>query len=191
MESGFYWVEIPNISNRVTTGGQIVGKPGLSVHSVEVDRTANAIKSPVERGHYVFDNKVIMPLEVTVNIIVKENEWDSVWSELERMYNNRSYEFYTVCTRGEVIGNLMLVGLPRKETPDKWDAVELTLKFVQVVIASEGRTYASISNPAKKSDTSTQSTGQKVLSILKNGLLANPAIRLAFHANRFMSYGSD
>ena len=170
MESGFNWVQIPNVSNR-ETGGQIIEKSGFSVQNVEVNRTANAIRSPVERGHYVFDNKVIMPLEGTVNIIVKENQWDSVWSELERMDNNRSYEFYTVYTKGEIIGNLMLLELPRKETPDKWDAVELTLKFVQVIIAREGRTYASISNPAKKSDTSTQSTGQKVLTT-RDGLMA-------------------
>ena len=170
MGSRFNWVQIPNVSDH-EAGGQIIEKAGFSVNNVEVSRTANAIKSPVERGHYVFDNKVLMPLEVTVDILVKEDEWDSVWSELERMYNNRSYEFYTVYTKGEIIGNLMLLELPRKETPDKWDAVELTLKFVQVIIAREGRTYASISNPAKKSDTSTQSTGQKVLTA-REGLMA-------------------
>lgn len=59
----------------------------------------------------------------------------------------------------------MLLELPRKEESDKFDAVELTLKFVQVKIANEGRVYASISNPAKKSDTTTQPTGQKVINM--------------------------
>lgn len=162
MERRFNRVQIPNVSDH-SAGSQIVEKAGFSINDVEVHRTSNAIKSPVERGHYVFDNKVLMPIEVTVNVLVKEDEWDYVWSELERMYNNRSYEFYTVYTKGEIIGNLMLLELPRKEQPDKWDAVELTLKFVQVMIAKEERKYASITKPSKASDTSTQNTGQKTL----------------------------
>lgn len=88
---GFNRVSIPNVSNHEVEN-QIIEKSGFSVNRVEVNRTAKGIMSPVERGHYVFDNKVIMPIEVTAEILVKEDEWDYVWSELEQMFNNRKYE---------------------------------------------------------------------------------------------------
>ena len=150
-KDGFYWVSIQGFAYT-----------DISVNNITVDRKSDAIMSPVEEGSYIFDNKVIRPLTVTVDITVKEDRWESVYSRLLKMYENRRYEFYEVVTKGEVIGNLMMTGLPRKEVSDKFDAIDAELHFVQVVYVNER--YKIISKPFAKSDTSTRCTGHKTLS---------------------------
>lgn len=154
---GFYWVNIPGLDSLDTkdsTGGEI-----FSITNVTVTRSANAIKSPVETGHVVFDNKVIMPLEVTMKAIVKAKNWQSVWGTLLRIYNDRTYTFYSVYTRGEIIDNLMLVSMDRDETTDKFDAVDITLKFVQIIYATEQAKQVE-----NKKDAKTKKSGRKNMS---------------------------
>ena len=145
---GFYWVSIQGFAYS-----------DFSVNNITVDRKSDALMSPVEEGMYIFDGKVIRPLTVTVDITVLEGKWESVYAQLLKMYENRSYKFYEVVTKGEVISNLMLTGIPRKEVPEKYDAIDAQLNFVQVVYVNEQ--YSHISHPKSKSDSSTKGTGQK------------------------------
>lgn len=164
---GFYWVNIPRLDSLDSTTSS--GGEKFNITNVTVTRKANAIRSPVETGYQVFDNKVIMPIEVTMSALVKSSDWTEVWGILQGIYDERSYNFYTVYTRGEIIRDLMLTEITREETTDKFDAVDLTLHFVQVMIVSESsRALASensneISNPSDKKDVSTKHTGQKTL----------------------------
>lgn len=142
-------------------GIQGLEEPQFSIDSITVERKADAIMSPIETGSFVFDNKVIRPLHVTVEASVPEEHWDSVWTKILKMYENRTYNFYEVYSKGEVIGDLMLVTLPRKETSDKYDRIDMTLQFVQVVYAKEGA--KKIKTPRKKSDRATRPSGQKTM----------------------------
>ena len=164
-DDGFYWVNIPGLDSlegAVNGGGSKNSWNGekFSISNITVKRTANAIRSPVETGYQVFDNKVIMPIEVTMSAIVKAADWQEVWGILQGIYDERSYNFYTVYTRGEIVRNLMLTEVTREETTDKFDAVDLTLHFVQVVYAKENA--LSIKTDDKK-DATTKQTGQKTL----------------------------
>lgn len=151
----FYWVNIPgldSITEKDSTNGEL-----FSITNISVKRNAAAIKSPVETGYQVFDNKVIMPLEVTMSAIVQARNWTRVWGVLLGIYNERSYNFYSVYTRGEVIDNLMLVDITREETSDKFDAVDLTLHFTQIIYTSEAG--KAVEN---KKDITTKKTGRKM-----------------------------
>ena len=147
-KDGFYWVSIQGFAYS-----------DFSVNNITVDRKSDAIMSPVEEGMYIFDGKVILPLTVTVDITVLEDKWESVYAQLLKMYENRRYEFYEVVTKGEVIDNLMLISIPRREVPEKYDAIDTQLQFVQVVYVNQK--FKAITKPKSKSDTSTKGTGQK------------------------------
>lgn len=144
---GFYWVSIeefdelsPEKQQYNTDGStRIYSHTGeaINIMDITVERSAKAIMSPIETGSMVFDNKVIMPLHVTVRMTVDEKWWSKVWDKLVAMYNNRTYKFYSVYTRGELIEDLMLVKLPRRETSEMFDTVEFNLEFIQVIYASE------------------------------------------------------
>lgn len=152
---GFYWVNIPGLDSIAGSAHKTDGEI-FSITDVSVTRNANAIKSPIETGTQIFDNKVIMPLEVTMRAIVKAKNWQDVWEILLRIYNDRTYTFYSVYTRGEIIDKLMLVGIDREETTDKFDAVDLTLRFTQVIYATEEAKKVD-----DKKDSNTKNTGQK------------------------------
>lgn len=147
-KEGFYWVSIQGFAYS-----------DFSVNNITVDRKADAIMSPVEEGMYIFDGKVIRPLTVTVDITVLEGKWESVYAQLLKMYENRRYEFYEVVTKGEVIDNLMLISIPRREVPEKYDAIDAQLQFVQVVYVNQK--FKAITKPKSSSDASTRGTGQK------------------------------
>lgn len=156
-DDGFYWVNIPGLDGldglaRDDTNGEI-----FNITNVTVKRNANAIKSPIETGLQIFDNKVLMPIEVTMSAIVNARNWTRVWEILLRIYNERSYNFFTVYTRGEIIDNLMLTDMTREETTDKFDAVDITLHFTQIIYATEqGKAVAD------SKDSDTKDTGRKM-----------------------------
>lgn len=158
-------------------GVQGLEEPDFSIDSIVVERIADSIMSPIETGSYVFDNKVIRPLQVTVEASVPEDSWDSVWTKLLKMYEDRTYNFYEVYSKGEIIGDLMLLKLPRRETPDKYDRIDMTLQFVQVMYAKEGS--KKIKTPRNKSNASTKPSGQKSLmsSIASDRSLWNGRLR--------------
>lgn len=153
---------------------------GISINDITVNRNADMIMSPVERGYYVFDQKVLRPLTVDVNVTILENDWTRAWNKIVNLYENRSYKFCSVYTKGELIESLMLANLPRKETPDKYDAVDLTLNFVQVIIAKESTEMYSTRS---RSDTSTKKTGQKSLTPSAIGFGIGNYIRQMFSGN--------
>lgn len=166
-DDGFYWVNIhglDSLEGAVNGGGSrdSWNSEKFSISNITVKRAANAIRSPVETGYQTFDNKVIMPIEVTMSAIVKAENWQEVWGILQSIYDERSYNFYTVYTRGEILRDLMLTEITREETTDKFDAVDLTLHFVQVIYARE-EGFPIKENTDDKKDAATKQTGQKTL----------------------------
>ena len=155
----FYWVNIPELET--IEGVKQEWGDVFNITNIDVDRTADAIMSPIELGTKVFDNKVIQPLHVTLNAIVKCRYWEAVWDKLLTMFNNRTYNFYDVYTKGELIDNLMLTKVSRVETVDKYDAVEVRLEFIQIVYATETALYLTYTNAADEQNNDTTDTGQK------------------------------
>lgn len=163
---GFRNVDIPYISE--TAGWNVAAGEGgtrddtsigiINIMKIDVNRRADAIMSPVEEGYKVFDNKVIQPLTANVTIIVKQRNWEKAWELILNMYNNRTYEFYDIETRGEIISNMMLTNVSRREIIEKSDAIELTLGFVQIIYATESSKMI----PSDKQNSDTTDTGQKI-----------------------------
>ena len=169
---GFRKVDIPYISE--TAGWNVAAGEGgtsddtsigiINIMEIEVSRSADAIMSPVEEGYKVFDNKVIQPLTAKVKIIIKQRNWEKAWELILNMYNNRTYEFYDIETRGEILSNMMLTNVSRAEIVEKNDALELELGFVQVIYANE----TDVMIPSDPQNSNTKDTGQKsiILDIL-------------------------
>lgn len=111
----------------------------MGYQNVNVDRKADAIRAPVEEGYYVFDNKVIQPVSVDMTLIVKCSIWNEVHEKLVRMFEMREYTFYEITTRGDVFGNMALIGMSRAETNEMYDAMEVKLNFLQILTAREER----------------------------------------------------
>lgn len=121
----------------IPEGDKEIMDDDFSVIDIEVDRRSEGIQHPVEDGTKIFDNKVILPLTVKLTGIVHLKNFERIWSYILKMYECRTYKFFDVLTKTEELNNLMLTEVPKRETSEKWDAVEITLTFQQVMFTKQ------------------------------------------------------
>ena len=144
-------------------GNEVVSVAGMlleGVDNITITHTARGISAPVESGRYVFDNKVLMPATVSVRAILDCNHWQDTYSKLYAIYLEKSYEFTWVNSRGEYIENLMMESLSHSDTSEKFDAVEVNMKFTEVVITRQDKIALSANS---QTQTKTKDTGIKSL----------------------------
>lgn len=126
---------------------------GFKVMHIDAQPIAKMTGAPVETGFMFNDNKVIEPIIVAVTGNVKAADFKKVYGEVKKMFLNRKFEFYCVSSKTEFFKNLCLIEMPHKEEPDKYDVIEMTLKFQQVQMDDEQ------SQPDDESNQDTQSVG--------------------------------
>lgn len=144
--------------------------------SIDDNRTAKIIGSPVETGVTIFDNKVIQPRAVSLRGLLPmahNGEFDN-WSpekclsDLKNAFENRTYETYTVITKTESITNLVVETLQYTHTTDKYDAVDVNITLKELLITDQKyKQIKSIDKPASRDNkTSTESGRKSLLSYL-------------------------
>jgi hypothetical protein len=130
--------------------------PGLHPMSITIHDHVLVARHPVETGEVILDNKVRQPSEVTVTCIVECKHFDKVSRVLDKMLNEKNNYPFTIRTKTDDLQGYILYDIVEKQTSEKWDAVELELKFIeQLTIES-----SSVSVPANKSNSDTVNSGQ-------------------------------
>lgn len=99
------------------------------VMDIQVVPKARTAKSPLETGYKTIDNKVIEPRTIRVTGYVRGEFVGIVDRIIERMLNNRKWEFYAVVSKVAAYTDLILVDAPHHEDKEKHDVVEYTLEF--------------------------------------------------------------
>lgn len=150
-------------SNSKTFVRNADGNPirGLHCMKVVVNRHSNVIGAPIETGQTSFDNKVILPMEVTVTAIICLNEDDDfsgysgeAMTAVNEMIASREFKFYSVIDGDDVYDNLILKECPATRSSSEPDFLEYELKFVEAMLIQDN-TYS----PANPQDTDTVSAG--------------------------------
>lgn len=116
---------------------------------IQIIQSADITKSPVELGYNIMDYKVLNPIEVIVKAIIKTSDFDSVMGILKQMYLDRSSTTYYVQTKTDMIDNLILYHIDEGQESDKYDAVVVTLKFCQLILANVTSTPINTDNTNK------------------------------------------
>lgn len=130
------------------------------ITSYDIRLQSEIIGSPVEMGQKVFDNKVVQPVIVSINglILSENNNADSIYEDFVKAWEERSWDnfwrFYDKMDR--VYENLMLRSCPIRGEPDKYDAIPVSLEFIQIMITSQ-----SAPKSLNPSDSNTQNSGLK------------------------------
>ena len=106
---------------------------------VRVEKTSKVIAAPVEGGAMAFDNKVRMPIRLTISGYVDCSDIFNgavrrTLTQLNKMFLNRDFEFYSVATRDGAYDNLILQDCPHEENADKLDLAYFELVFVEALI---------------------------------------------------------
>lgn len=133
--------------------GANVPLDGFKIVDLDFSPTAKMCGAPIETGYMFNDNKVIEPPILNVKGIIKSNDYKSVYEQIKKMYLNRRFEFYRVFSKMGYMDNLCLLEMPHKEDAEKYDAVEMTLKFQQVMMDEQS------GKPGSDSDSDTKAIG--------------------------------
>ncbi|WP_146198965.1 phage baseplate protein, partial [Falsochrobactrum shanghaiense] len=97
--------------------------------STSVFETAQLMEHPVEDGSMIADHLVIDPTEVELPCIVQAADIPAVIDEARELHVGGV--LLTVQTRGGGILNMVLVGIPREETPQAIDSPNVLLRLRQ------------------------------------------------------------
>lgn len=123
--------------------------------NVAVRELTRAMEHPLESGQIVTDYKIVLPVEITMQMLVKRAYYLTTYDQLRQLYNNSTQ--LSVRTRTGTYDNMVITEIPHEETPDKYDAITLYLKLKQVQVVQSDSDFA----PADPTQADTQNLGEQ------------------------------
>lgn len=138
---------------------QVVQKARAMKLSLRED--SKVMEHPVEDGTTITDHRVILPVEGDLSVIIAGSDYRSTYQSLRALF--LSGELLILQTQVASHQNMLIVSMPREESPDMQGAIPIALrvKEVKTVKASYGtlppRAVANKADAStvKKGDTST------------------------------------
>lgn len=110
----------------------------------EVNETSTIMKHPLENGSIIADHHIINPVSININIIVNNQHYNSTYFEIRNAWLNGSK--FIIQTRTAIYNNIIIADMPHSETIDKYNAVEIQLKCVEVLYNIPSVTVQPIKN---------------------------------------------
>lgn len=149
------------------------------IFSIRDNLSSKMISAPVESGREFFDNKVIMPREISIEGILplgnngERNEGDAnkIVQDIKKMFRDHSYKTYTIVTKTDVVENMMCSGLEFLNSKDMFDAVNISISFKELIIANEAireSIGSKKSTPANRDNNGTAQSGMKSAAIISS-----------------------
>lgn len=92
-----------------------------------VKEAKNFFTHPIETGESITDHKIMLPVEIELEIIAQGASAKDTYTEIKQLYlNSRPV---TIQTRMGSYPNMYLAEMPHEETPDIFDALTIILRF--------------------------------------------------------------
>lgn len=125
----------------------------------EILPRARLMDHPVEPGQIETDYKIINPTEILLPVIIQDPYYRTTYQEIYNLWES-SEKLIVQCKVG-TFSNMIITEPPSRESPDKYDAIVMRLRFRQIQIPGEGSNFM----PADINDADTQILGQQFPSI--------------------------
>jgi len=106
---------------------------GFSPVKAEVKEWSKVMDYPVETGAIWSDHKIDLPTEITMTGIIPESEYGAAYIAIRSAWKNATP--LSVQTRTGIYKNMVISSMPHEETPDKFNAVMITSKLREVIVA--------------------------------------------------------
>ena len=99
----------------------------------DVRPESKPMEHPVESGATITDHRVLLPIEIELPTILSAGDYKDVYKEIASLYNNGT--LLTVQCRAGTFTNQLIQAIPHTEDADQYDAIVMSLKLKQVIIA--------------------------------------------------------
>ena len=121
----------------------------------DVTPRAKLMDHPLETGQIISDYKITLPVEVTIQLLIPALYYRDTYQEIWNLWQTSTT--LTVQTRVSSFGNMIISEQPHTETPEKFDAIVMELKFRQVLTPAQQPAFT----PADPTQDDTQNNGQQ------------------------------
>lgn len=121
----------------------------------EVIPRAKMMDHPLENGQIITDYKITMPLELSIQFVVTSQYYRDTYQQIWNLW--QTSEILIVQTRVGSFGNMIISEQPHEETPEKFDAITMQIRFRQVQTPAQAQSFT----PANPTQADTQTVGQQ------------------------------
>lgn len=171
-------------SNQVTDFVQVF--PNARPMKCVVRPMSKVMDHPLETGQIISDYKILLPVEVSLQLIVSSQFYKDTYAEISNLYSTS--ELLTVQTRASVVKDTIIMEMPDEERPDMFDVINIELKLKQVFIVQSASNFS----PANPVQTDTQNNGQQSsilgFALPANSMTNNPAVVKTEIASPFSAF---
>ena len=140
---------------------------------VTVSESAKLMAHPVEDGSDVVDHRIILPIGISLQMILRSDQYRETYQEIRRLFLQSVN--LTIQTRTDTYPNMYLQDIPHEEDPALFDTITMIVSLIETQIAVVQVLQlppAAVRNPADVSTTdrgqqTTTDTGEQGVSVLR------------------------
>lgn len=173
---------MPNIIDSIlpTFGGKTVfvtDQAGNEVFAqaqslkIDIKPESRPMEHPVESGATITDHRILLPIEIEMSMILSSSDYKDVYKEIASLYAQGT--LLIVQARSGTYTNQLIQGIPHFEDAEQFNAIVLTLRLKQVIVAitptasniapgnSSNSVTPMVTAPANPVNATTVDTGQQ------------------------------
>ena len=157
---------ILGLSNTSVSAGQLFAN--ARPMKATVRETSRVMEHPAENGVMIADHHIINPVEIDLALLIPIQFYGSTYAQIRQAFVNAVK--LTVQTKTGIYPNMIIADMPHEENPDVYDAIVMTMRLKQVLLAPNPVTF----QPLQAANSNTVQTG------LQNAVgLAQQAVTIA------------
>lgn len=96
--------------------------------------TSKAMEQPLETGATIVDHRIILPVEIDIDLFLSSSVYRTTMDEIKQLYNNGSS--LVVHSRSGIYDNLFIQDIPVEETAEKFDTLSIKMKLKEILVAT-------------------------------------------------------
>jgi len=112
-----------------TADGQQVLRSARPIKAM-IKPEAKIMEHPLEDETTIVDDKVLLPINIELQMILLPNEVQSTYSQIKKLFTDS--DILTVYTRADAYPNQIIAALPHEEDPSYFDTITISLRLKQV-----------------------------------------------------------
>ncbi len=120
-----------------------------------VKETSKVMEHPIETGAIVTDHRIVLPVEIDLNLILIPATYRDVYYEIRDLYLQGT--LLIVQTRSGIYENQLINSMPHEEDPSIYDTITIALSLKQVQMVTAQFT----TQPRSPKNTSTVARGNQ------------------------------
>jgi len=99
-----------------------------------INPQSKPMEHPLESSVVITDHRVILPVEIRLQMIIPGGRYIEVYAQIKSAFD--AADILQVNTKAAIFENMLIVGMPHEENPEKFDAIEIEISLKETLFAS-------------------------------------------------------